>query len=115
MTSIQDLLLTGFLSILTGFVWSVVGAIKRYLLAKGGEKAVKIVEIIAKNVVAAVEQMTKDETIKGQEKLDTAVLLAQAELGKYQLYLTEQELKVFLESAVKQMNEAWRANNEPVQ
>lgn len=43
------------LSILTIFAGIVVKLVKDYLLKKGGEKAVKIAEIVARNAVEAVE------------------------------------------------------------
>lgn len=42
---------TGFLAVATG---SIIKAVKDYLLRKGGEKTIKIVEILAKNAVNAV-------------------------------------------------------------
>ncbi|MGT2926850.1 phage holin [Streptococcus cuniculipharyngis] len=108
MTSVQELMMAGFLSVLTGLALSLVQAIKRYLLAKGGEKLVKIVEIIAKNAVNAVEQMSQDQTIKGQAKLNRALGLAQGELEKYKISMTDQELALFLESAVRQLRQSWK-------
>ena len=55
MTQLNELILafaTGFLTVAVG---SLVKAVKDYLLRKGGEKAVKIAEILAKNAVHAVE------------------------------------------------------------
>ncbi|HET4737109.1 TPA: phage holin, LLH family, partial [Streptococcus pneumoniae] len=43
---------TGFLAVAVG---GIVKAVKDYLLRKGGEKAVIIAEILAKNAVHAVE------------------------------------------------------------
>lgn len=52
------------LSILTIFAGIVVKLVKDYLLKKGGEKAVKIAEIVARNAVEAVEQIAYDKDIK---------------------------------------------------
>lgn len=49
------------LSILTIFAGIVVKLVKDYLLKKGGEKAVKIAEIVARNAVEAVEQIAYDK------------------------------------------------------
>ena len=81
---------TGFLAVAVG---NIVKAVKDYLLRKGGEKAVKIAEILAKNAVHAVEQVKVHML---------------AELKKYNVTMTNRELEMFVESAVKQMNDAWK-------
>lgn len=96
---------TGFLAVATG---SVVKAVKDYLLRKGGEKAVKIAEILAKNAVNAVEQVATETGYKGDEKLEQAKVYMISELKKYNVSMTDKELEVFVESAVKQMNDAWK-------
>lgn len=96
---------TGFLAVATG---SIVKAVKDYLLRKGGEKTIKIVEILAKNAVNAVEQVAAETGFKGEEKLEQARTKIRAELGKYNISMTDRDLDTFVESAVKQMNEAWK-------
>ncbi|WP_261080327.1 phage holin [Streptococcus mitis] len=96
---------TGFLAVAIG---SIVKAVKEYLLRKGGEKALKIAEILAKNAVHAVEQVATETGYKGDEKLEQAKVHMLAELKKYNVTMTDKELEVFVESAVKQMNDAWK-------
>ena len=96
---------TGFLAVAVG---SIVKAVKEYLLQKGGEKAVKIAEILAKNAVHAVEQVATETGYKGDEKLEQAKVYMISELKKYNVSMTDKELEVFVESAVKQMNDAWK-------
>ena len=96
---------TGFLAVAIG---SIVKAVKDYLLRKGGEKAVKIAEILAKNAVHAVEQVAQETGFKGDEKLEQAKVYMISELKKYNVSMTDKELEVFVESAVKQMNDAWK-------
>ncbi|HHK7180655.1 TPA: phage holin, partial [Streptococcus pneumoniae] len=60
---------TGFLAVAVG---GIVKAVKDYLLRKGGEKAVFIAEILAKNAVNAVEQVAAETGYKGDEKLAQA-------------------------------------------
>ncbi len=96
---------TGFLAVATG---SIVKAVKDYLLRKGGEKTIKIVEILAKNAVNAVEQVAAETGYKGEEKLEQARTKIRAELTKYNITMTDKDLDTFIESAVKQMNEAWK-------
>ena len=96
---------TGFLAVAIG---GIVKAVKEYLLQKGGEKAVKIAEILAKNAVHAVEQVAQETGYKGDEKLEQAKVYMITELKKYNVTMTDKELEVFVESAVKQMNDAWK-------
>lgn len=96
---------TGFLAVAVG---NIVKAVKDYLLRKGGEKAVKIAEILAKNAVHAVEQVATETGYKGYEKLEQAKVYMISELKKYNVTMTDKELEVFVESAVKQMNDAWK-------
>lgn len=96
---------TGFLAVAIG---GIVKAVKEYLLQKGGEKAVKIAEILAKNAVHAVEQVAQETGYKGDEKLEQAKVYMISELKKYNVTMTDKELEVFVESAVKQMNDAWK-------
>lgn len=99
---------TGFLAVAVG---NIVKAVKEYLLQKGGEKAVKIAEILAKNAVHAVEQVAQETGYKGDEKLEQAKVYMISELKKYNVSMTDKELEVFVESAVKQMNDAWKGQD----
>ncbi|VQW27352.1 phage holin, LL-H family [Streptococcus pneumoniae] len=96
---------TGFLAVAVG---GIVKAVKDYLLRKGGEKAVIIAEILAKNAVHAVEQVASETGYKGEEKLEQARAKVRAELTKYNISMTDKNLDTFVESAVKQMNDAWK-------
>lgn len=96
---------TGFLAVATG---SIIKAVKDYLLRKGGEKTIKIVEILAKNAVNAVEQIAAETGYKGEEKLEQARTKIRAELTKYNISMTDRDLDTFVESAVKQMNDVWK-------
>lgn len=96
---------TGILTILAGIV---VKSIKDFLVKKGGEKTIKIVEILAKNAVNAVEQVAAETGYKGDEKLEQARDKVRAELTKYNISMTDKDLDTFVESAVKQMNDAWK-------
>ena len=96
---------TGILTILAGVA---VKSIKDFLIKKGGEKTIKIVEILAKNAVNAVEQVAQETGYKGDEKLEQARTKIRAELSKYNISMTDKDLDTFVESAVKQMNEAWK-------
>ena len=108
MTQLNEFIIafaTGFLAVATG---SIVKAVKDYLLRKGGEKAVKIAEILAKNAVHAVEQVAYETGYKGEEKLEQARGKIRAELSKYNISMTDRELDTFIEASVKQMNDVWK-------
>lgn len=107
MQQINEILLNGAISILVILVGIAVKAVKEYLVQKGGEKTIKIVEILAKNAVNAVEQVSAETGYKGDEKLEHARIKIRAELNKYNINMTDSDLDTFVESAVKQMNDAW--------
>ena len=96
---------TGILTILAGIA---VKSIKDFLIKKGGEKTIKIVEILAKNAVNAVEQVASETGFKGEEKLEQARTKIRAELTKYNISMTDRDLDTFVESAVKRMNDSWK-------
>jgi hypothetical protein len=86
----------------------IVHEVKKYLIAKGGKRAVEITEILARNAVNAVEQITKLDQEHHVDKLDMAKRRIVSQLEKYNIYMTETQLETFIESAVKQMNDAWK-------
>lgn len=108
MQEINNIITGSALSILTILAGIVVKQVKEYLLKKGGEKAVKIAEIVAKNAVEAVEQIAYDKDIKGLDKLTEAKISMQSELSKHNVYLSNQDMEMFIEAAVKRMNDAWK-------
>ena len=96
---------TGIFGIVAG---AIIHEVKKYLIAKGGKRAVEITEILAKNAVNAVEQITKLDKEHHVNKLDMAKRRITSQLAKYNIYMTETQLETFIESAVKQMNDAWK-------
>ena len=114
MQQINEILLNGAISILVILAGIAVKAVKEYLIKEGGEKAVKIAEILAKNAVHAVEQVAAETGYKGEEKLEQARDKVRAELTKYNISMTDKDLDTFVESAVKQMNDAWKGDDANV-
>ncbi|WP_436809891.1 phage holin [Streptococcus dysgalactiae subsp. dysgalactiae] len=108
MQEITNIITGSALSILTILAGIVVKIVKDYLLKKGGEKAVKIAEIVARNAVEAVEQIAYDKDIKGIEKLTEAKVAVRDELSKHNVYLSDKQMEVFIEAAVKRMNDNWK-------
>ena len=108
MQQINEIIANGAVSIAIILLGIAVKAVKDYLIKEGGEKTVKIVEILAKNAVNAVEQVASETGYKGEEKLEQARTKIRAELSKYNISMTDKDLDTFVESAVKQMNEAWK-------
>lgn len=107
MNQINEIIINAAISILVILTGIAVKSVKEYLIKKGGEKTVKIVEILAKNAVNAVEQVSAETGYKGEEKLEQARIKIRAELNKYKIGMTDKDLDTFIESAVKQMNDAW--------
>lgn len=108
MQQINEIITNGAVSIAIILLGIAVKAVKDYLIKEGGEKTIKIVEILAKNAVNAVEQVASETGYKGEEKLEQARTKIRAELTKYNISMTDKDLDTFVESAVKQMNEAWK-------
>lgn len=107
MNQINEIIVNAAISILVILTGIAVKSIKEYLVKKGGENTVKIVEILAKNAVNAVEQVASETGFKGEEKLEQARTKIRAELSKYNINMADKDLETFIESAVKQMNDAW--------
>ncbi len=107
MQQINEIIINSAISILVILAGIAVKSIKEYLVQKGGEKTIKIVETLAKNAVNAVEQVSAETGYKGEEKLEQARIKIRAELNKYNIGMTDKDLDTFVESAVKQMNDAW--------
>lgn len=82
--------------------------VKKLLIKKGGEKAVKIAEIVARNAVEAVEQISVEVGIKGQDKLTEAKTAVIDGLSQYNINLTQTQLETFIVAAVKRMNDEWK-------
>ena len=114
MQQINEIIANGAISILVILAGIAVKSIKDFLIKKGGEKTIKIVEILAKNAVNAVEQVASETGYKGQEKLEQARDKIRAELIKYNISMTDRDLDTFVESAVKQMNDAWKGDDANV-
>ena len=108
MNQINEIIVNAAVSILVILTGIAVKSIKEYLVKKGGEQSVKIIEILAKNAVNAVEQVSAETGYKGEEKLEQARIKIRAELNKYNINMTDRDLDTFVESAVKQMNDAWK-------
>lgn len=111
MQQINEIITNGAVSIAIILLAIAVKAVKEYLIKEGGEKTVKIAEILAKNAVHAVEQVAAETGYKGDEKLEQAKVYMISELKKYNVSMTDKELEVFVESAVKQMNDAWKGQD----
>ena len=105
MQQITEIITNGAISILVILAGAMVKAVKEFLIAKGGEKSIKIVEILARKAVNAVEQVAKETGFKGEQKLAQAKGAVLTELEKYNIYMADKDLDVFIEAAVKQMNE----------
>ena len=108
MQQINEIITNGAVSIASILLGIAVKSVKEYLIKEGGEKTVKITEILAKNAVHAVEQVATETGYKGDEKLAQARAKIRAELTKYNISMTDKDLDTFVESAVKQMNDAWK-------
>ena len=108
MNQLTEIIVSSAAGILTIIGGVIVHEVKKYLIAKGGKRAVEITEVLARNAVNAVEQITKLDREHHVNKLDMAKRRITSQLEKYNIYMTETQLETFIESAVKQMNDAWK-------
>nr|DAU75458.1 MAG TPA: holin [Caudoviricetes sp.] len=108
MDQITNIITSSAMSILVVLTGIVVQAIKKYLLMRGGKKAIEIVEILAKNAVNATEQVADKLDIHGADKLEHAKASLIEGLESQNIHLTNQELNTFIESAVKKANDEWK-------
>ncbi len=108
MNQITDIVTSSAMSIFVILVGIVVQAVKKYLLTRGGKKALEVAEILAKNVVQATEQVADKLDIHGADKLEHAKASLIEGLEAYNINLTNDQLNTFIEAAVKQANEQWK-------
>ncbi|HFI0250060.1 TPA: phage holin [Streptococcus suis] len=108
MDQIAGIIVSSAAGILTIIGGMIMHEVKKYLITRGGKRAVEITEILARNAVNAVEQITKLDQEHHVDKLDMAKRRIISQLEKYNIYITETQLETFIESAVKEMNDAWK-------
>lgn len=108
MEQLQQVITSASMTVITIVLGMAAKWLKEYLLKKGGEKAVVIAEILAKNAVNAVEQIALDKNIHGYGKLEIAKKKMVSELEKHNIYLTDKDLETYIEAAVKTMNDNWK-------
>lgn len=70
---------------------------------KTSNETYTMLENLARNAVKATEQMFQD--FKGQDKLMAAIQFGQRELAENGYVITDEQLQVFIEAAVKEMND----------
>ena len=109
MNQITEIVASGAMSILVVLVGIVVNAVKNYLVTRGGKKALEVVEILARNAVNATEQVADKLDIHGKDKLEYAKTSLIEGLEAHNIYLTNDQLNTFIESAVKTANDAWKS------
>lgn len=108
MDQITSIITTSAMSILVVLTGIVAQALKKYLLMRGGKKAIEVAEILAKNAVNATEQVASTLDIHGKDKMEHAKISLIEGLEAYNINLTNDQLNTFIEAAVKQANEQWK-------
>lgn len=108
MNQITDIVTSSAMSILVILVGIVVQAVKKYLLTRGGKKALEVAEILANNAVNATEQVAGTLDIHGKDKMEHAKISLIEGLEAYNINLTNDQLNTFIEAAVKKANEQWK-------
>ena len=108
MNQITDIVTSSAMRILVIMVGIVVQAVKKYLLTRGGKKAIEVAEILANNAVNATEQVAGTLDIHGKDKMEHAKASLIEGLEAYNINLTNDQLDTFIEAAVKKANEQWK-------
>lgn len=86
-----------------------IGIVVKNLVAKYLNEKTK--HDVAKSAVKFVEQVYKD--IRGEEKLSEALKAASEMLAEKGITVTDLELRVLIEAAVAEFNEAFKKKSEP--
>lgn len=108
MNQITEIVASSTMSILVVMVGIIVQAVKKYLLTRGGKKALEVAEILANNAVNATEQVAGTLDIHGKDKMEHAKVSLIEGLEAYNINLTNDQLDTFIEAAVKKANEQWK-------
>ena len=108
MDQITNIITSSAMSIFVVLTGIIVQALKKYLYMRGGKKAIEIVEILAKNAVRATEQVADKLEIHGKDKLEHAKTSLIEGLESQNIHLTNEELNIFIEAAVKAANDEWK-------
>lgn len=80
---------------------------------KTSNETYTMLENLARNAVKATEQMFHD--FNGQDKLMAAIQFGQRELSENGYIITDDQLQVFIEAAVKEMNDKNVLNNQVIE
>lgn len=114
MDALQEVIINGAISIITVLIGIGVTALKKWLDAKRVEIEIKqgkenldIVDKVAKSTVNYVEQVFQD--VNGTQKLMRALVAGQKTLSEQGVDISDEQLRIFIESAIKEANEKWHA------
>lgn len=113
MEALQEVIVNGAISIITVLIGIGVTALKKWLDAKRveieikqGKESLDIVDKVAKSTVNYVEQVFQD--VNGTQKLMRALVAGQETLREQGIEISDAQLRIFIESAIKEANEKWK-------
>ena len=116
MEALQEVIINGAISIITVLIGIGVTALKRWLDAKRleietkrGRETLDMVDKVAKSTVNYVEQVFTD--FDGERKLMRALVAGQDALREQGVDISDQQLRVFIESAIKEAQENWKVDD----
>ncbi len=109
MDQLTEVILQSVFSVLAIVIGLAFSGLKSWLMAKTGEVGVRTVEILATQAVQAVEQIGQDGHIRGKEKFEAAKSFLVAALEEKGINVSNSQLKMFIESAVKSANDSWES------
>lgn len=116
MEELQQVIINAAISIITILIGVAVDAFRKWTLEKRAELETKksatqleILDAVARSAVNFVEQVYKEA--RGDEKLMRALVAAQKELKVSGIDVSDDQLRVFIEAAVKTANDSWKGVN----
>lgn len=111
MEQLTEVMINAGISIITILIGLAVDALRKYLAEKKVELQAKItkeewdlLQSIGMTAVSAVEQISRDLAIQGEDKFEQARQMVIRQANNYGLAISEREIQLVIESAVNELN-----------
>ena len=111
MEQLTEVMINAGISIITILIGLAVDALRKYLAEKKVELQAKttkeewdLLQSIGMTAVSAVEQISRDLAIQGEDKFEQARQMVIRQANNYGLAISEREIQLVIESAVNELN-----------
>ena len=108
MQQINEIIANGAISILVILAGIAVKSIKDFLIKKVEKRLLRLLKSLLKCGQCSGSRSLLKLDIKAKRSSNKHELKSVLELAKYNISMTDKDLDTFVESAVKQMNDAWK-------